>query len=105
MRYASSLLKEGRKMLHFMLPFFVFAWSARRVLQSLYFNQHFELSIPRIPEIPKTIFCTKSNYSVVLQANEDFIKYSLKPKIMTLVTFILNFIALNFFNFSSFKKR
>ena len=93
-------------MLHFMLPFFVFAWSARRILQNLYFNQQFdELSIPKIAETPKTIFCTKSNYSVVLQANEDFIKYSIKPKMMSFVTFILNVIVLNFFNFSSFKNR
>ena len=48
-------------------------------------------------------FCTKNNISRLLA--EDFAGYSVKPKIMSIMTFILVTIALNFFYFSAFKKR
>ena len=82
-------------MLHFVVTFFISLWIAKRFLGLIWFGW--------IHEAPKMMFCTKNNISQLL--SDDFAGYSMKPKIMSIMTSILVTIALNFFYFSAFKKR
>ena len=94
-RHASRLLVDGVQMLHFVVTFFISLWISKRFFGLIWFGW--------IHEAPKMMFCTKNNISRLLA--EDFAGYSVKPKIMSIMTFILVTIALNFFYFSAFKKR
>ena len=94
-RHASRLLVDGVQMLHFVVTFFISLWISKRFFGLIWFGW--------IHEAPKMMFCTKNNISQLLA--EDFAGYSVKPKIMSIMTFILVTIALNFFYFSAFKKR
>ena len=94
-RHASRLLVDGVQMLHFVVTFFISLWISKRFFGLIWFGW--------IHEAPKMMFCTKNNISQLLA--DDFVGYSVRPKIMSIMTSILVTIALTFFYFSAFKKR